>query len=441
MNPNVLTLREYESATIGRAWNPQERTVPLSVAYALDRLQRAQRRSMFAIGLRTMVAQQWVGAIGVGRRVIEVLPKTDEADGGAARTNLIRMLHIAGLVPHVEGGAGAAGASEPTIVDAFMGLYVRRLTVEWRRGNIRHYQRLDANRPCLKGKLLLAEDLRRNATRRDRFYTRADVHVCDVTLSQVLRAALQICRRFAAAERTRRSALELLGEFEDVSPREFTAQQLANIQVDRLNARFGPLLALAKLLLSGRVPERAGVGADVYCLLFDMNVVFEGFVGQLVRRACASLGLHAHLQISGRHLLLRQGRGRFGLRPDIGVSAGGQWLCLVDTKWKRLDASKPCEGVSQADMYQMYAYGKEYDCPRVVVLYPAMGQWPAVVASYKHPPAGETERAIDVCTIDIRLDEPVGQRTCLAQLRSLLSPSVPREREGAAKKGSGAYTG
>ena len=39
---------------------------------------------------------------------------------------------------------------------------------------------------------------------------------------------------------------------------------------------------------------------------------------------------------------------------------------MIDTKWKRLDMSRPHENVSQSDVYQMYAYGKEYDLPKVI---------------------------------------------------------------------------
>ena len=35
-----------------------------------------------------------------------------------------------------------------------------------------------------------------------------------------------------------------------------------------------------------------------------------------------------------------------------------------------LSASAYNYGISQADMYQMYAYGKKYDAERVVLIYP-----------------------------------------------------------------------
>jgi 5-methylcytosine-specific restriction enzyme subunit McrC len=57
-----------------------------------------------------------------------------------------------------------------------------------------------------------------------------------------------------------------------------------------------------------------------------------------------------------------EGKGIFSLRPDLLVLQGREVQCVMDTKWKLLDASdrKNKYGISQADMYQLYAYGHKY---------------------------------------------------------------------------------
>ena len=42
----------------------------------------------------------------------------------------------------------------------------------------------------------------------------------------------------------------------------------------------------------------------------------------------------------------------------------------MDTKWKVLSEDKANYGISQADMYQMYAYQKKYNAKNVTLLYP-----------------------------------------------------------------------
>jgi 5-methylcytosine-specific restriction enzyme subunit McrC len=51
--------------------------------------------------------------------------------------------------------------------------------------------------------------------------------------------------------------------------------------------------------------------------------------------------------------------------------AGEIWI--FDTKWKLIDGSKSRQhyGIEQADLYQMYAYGKKYQAKKLFLIYPA----------------------------------------------------------------------
>ncbi|NAT16166.1 restriction endonuclease, partial [Pseudomonas syringae pv. actinidifoliorum] len=51
----------------------------------------------------------------------------------------------------------------------------------------------------------------------------------------------------------------------------------------------------------------------------------------------------------------------FQLRPDLMITQGEKsWV--LDTKWKRLDSEmgRKNYGLSQADFYQLFAYGQKY---------------------------------------------------------------------------------
>ena len=60
------------------------------------------------------------------------------------------------------------------------------------------------------------------------------------------------------------------------------------------------------------------------------------------------------------------------MKPDISLMSGGKAEFILDTKWKRLNAEDGDlkRGVHQADMYQMFVYGKKYGCRRVALVYP-----------------------------------------------------------------------
>ena len=59
------------------------------------------------------------------------------------------------------------------------------------------------------------------------------------------------------------------------------------------------------------------------------------------------------------------------MKPDIVIKRKADGAIFVmDTKWKVLSNNKANYGISQADMYQMYAYQKKYSSENVTLLYP-----------------------------------------------------------------------
>ena len=59
------------------------------------------------------------------------------------------------------------------------------------------------------------------------------------------------------------------------------------------------------------------------------------------------------------------------MKPDIVIKRKSDKAVFVcDTKWKLLADEKNNYGISQADMYQMYAYQKKYNACNITLLYP-----------------------------------------------------------------------
>lgn len=429
--PAVLALREYEWAAIGDRWDPDRKQVSLQAAALLEAVQAEHRSEIVSVGRHSIQAQQWVGTVGLGEQALDLLPKIDRSDTPAVRGKLMSMLEIGGLMPHLDSGeAQVAGAGE-TLLDSYLALFVRRLAREWRRGPIRDYQREKREREYLRGKLVVSEQIRLATRRPHRFVTSADELTIDAPLSRLLKAALVLCHRHAVGQSVRHDARSLLGDFEAVSELPGRYASLAKVRWDRRHARFDSLGTLARMLLALRSPDRPGE-ARTFTLVFDMNVVFERYVAALVARVAPALGLRVTAQESSRSLLLQAGRARFALRPDIAIYDRGRLRCLIDTKWKRLDRSLPHAGVSQADMYQMYAYGKEYQCPRVVLLYPRHGDLPEHVTTYHHPGPGSDNPVIEVRTIDVG----AAPNEVAAALRALIGDDGFASQRGAMWSGA-----
>ena len=110
-------------------------------------------------------------------------------------------------------------------------------------------------------------------------------------------------------------------------------------------------------------------GHDARALLFPMEKVFESYVAQQLKRVLVDLNWEISTQDKGYYLF--DSPRQFALRPDIVITRGDGSRIILDTKWKSL-SDKPGinYGISQTDMYQMYAYAKKYKTSEIWLLYP-----------------------------------------------------------------------
>jgi 5-methylcytosine-specific restriction enzyme subunit McrC len=121
------------------------------------------------------------------------------------------------------------------------------------------------------------------------------------------------------SEEVAQNARGLLLEFADVSDIQLSQIEAEQITINRQHFRFEPLINLAKLILKSSSPGTGGARLPVYSLMFDMNVVFERFVAAEMQAALAGNEMTLIPQVGGRSLLKHNGKGRFNLRPDLGI--------------------------------------------------------------------------------------------------------------------------
>ena len=83
--------------------------------------------------------------------------------------------------------------------------------------------------------------------------------------------------------------------------------------------------------------------------------------------------------------------GWFQLKPDLLLTDSTVNRMVLDTKWKLIDGSKDNSrdkfGLSQADFYQMYAYGQTYlqGDGDIVLIYPKTADFNQALKVFKFP--------------------------------------------------------
>src|SRR3546814_20245994 len=130
---------------------------------------------------------------------------------------------------------------------------------------------------------------------------------------------------------------------------------------------------MARLFLQDRYQTTTGGSGRGISMLFEMNTLFEDYVGRQVARALVGTGFTVSLQ-SGRLFCLSadDGRGLFQTKPDILLRRAGVVTHVIATQWKRIAPliDEPQQGFSQDHVYQLMAYSQLFHAPRPPPLSP-----------------------------------------------------------------------
>ena len=99
-----------------------------------------------------------------------------------------------------------------------------------------------------------------------------------------------------------------------------------------------------------------------------MEKIFEKYVGKYIKNSYLFKDYNVYTQHSKYYLL--ESHNKFKLKPDI-VMEKKDSIIIMDTKWKILNNNNDNNfGISQNDLYQMYAYLKKYNSHKIILIYP-----------------------------------------------------------------------
>lgn len=357
---------------------------------AFDEARGERSAPVFDWRFRSFIrARNLVGVVQVPGLQVEILPKIDadfdahgpfDADATRrrmAQSNLLFMLAYARQVRMLDVDLSSLRLQAMPLLDTLVALFTDRLADELKRGMDHGYVHEEACLGVLRGKLLFTRQVRQQAVNAARFHVRYDEYIADTWMNRLLKVGCCVLSRSVSSATLRRRLLDLLNTLSAVTDVTGAPEQFQRIQWNRNNERMRPCIDFVRLVLAHRSPAPARGRSETFSLLFPMDSLFEEFVARFIVRHSGELGIprnRVRVQATGsRRWLLRdeQSAGEFRLKPDILIlDAAGQPSCIVDTKWKRLSPEDPHQGVSQADLYQLHAYARRFECARNVLLFP-----------------------------------------------------------------------
>lgn len=317
-----------------------------------------------------------VGAFRLGGLEFWVMPKM----------KISRLLFLAGYARNPAGWRDelVATTTEEGIVPAVAQMLWRQAEAALRLGLLHGYRQRDESSTALRGRIRLADQLRRRFDQPLPMEIQYDDFTPDIAENQILLAAIEHMLVTPGVDRESAARLHALrGRFEGVHlPR--PGAQPPKWARDRLNERYHTVLELAEVILQTRSPEHSPGSLDVNGFMFNLETIFEDFVTTSIARA---LGTRVEGRPSTSYKSHLDTGNRITIELDMVWHQRGRPVAAVDAKYK----GKP----NNDNLFQMLAYCTALNLRQGHLVY-AEGSQPLKTYEVRHSGIGLFVHAIDL---------------------------------------------
>ena len=317
-------------------------------------------------GFKVIKPQNYVGVINIDNKVqIEILPKIDISDENKLRNLFLKMLSCLKEFKGKSFKNAQLNDSKLPIYEVFIQMYLNEVQELLKKGLKSDYLTIEGNLTFFKGKFLINQHLKHNIIRKDRFYMAYDEFHINRPENRLIKTALLKLNKISSNGKNQLLAKRLLAEFEMVNQSTNIDKDFSLVKKDRNAQAYQSLMTWSQVFLKNKSFSTFKGTENVNALLFPMEKIFEAYVAKQLKIKFPEWNVET--QKDDKYLF--DNPKTFGLNPDIYMSKGGSAIVL-DTKWKKLIRNSNNYGISQLDMYQMYAYAYKYDVENIVLIYP-----------------------------------------------------------------------
>ena len=318
---------------------------------------------------KILQAQNYVGIIQTKDGIIiEILPKISNVKYEELKKIVLKMLKTLKNSPFKNFNMAYLKKCKMPLFEIFISMFLDELSYLLKKGIKSDYIQKEDNLKFLKGKLNINKQIQKNFIHKERFYVEYDEFMRDRVENRLIKTTLYYLYKKSRSNKNQKRIREFLFIFDDVGLSNNIKADFKKVNLNRQMKDYKQLLLWSKIFLLGNSfsPYR---GNDVaFALLFDMNLLFESYVGEYLKKHLKKHSFDVKLQDKSKYLV--EEPKAFMLKPDIIINKDKEDMIIADTKWKILSKEKLNYGISQADMYQLYAYGTKYNCKKLFLIYP-----------------------------------------------------------------------
>lgn len=309
---------------------------------------------------------------------IEVLPKTGRKSESIeqaiteSREMLLMMLRHLGAFRYVASNQASVASKKMPLLEVFIAQFLQSVNTLVKRGLKSDYVTQEDNLHFQKGKLQVSQQIRHNVVNKHKFYVEYDEYLINRPANRLIKTALHKLVNYTRLANNQKLLRELQFAFADVPNCKSVKQDINALKLDRGMSDYHQPIEWAKLILDGFSPLSMKGENNALSLLFPMEAVFESFVASVLKKQLPD-DVELTTQACSKYLVTHNERSQFQLKPDLLITFQDKSKLILDTKWKLLDLDEHNYGLSQSDLYQMFAYGHKYlnGMGDLLLIYPA----------------------------------------------------------------------
>jgi 5-methylcytosine-specific restriction enzyme subunit McrC len=325
----------------------------------------------------TVTFKNYVGLVQMRNDYqIQILPKIYFSVGEEDKTKevFLKMLRSMKDFPSKVFTNANLKIDRMNLYEIFINMYLQEVRNLIKHGIKSAYVDIEDNLTVYKGKLLVNQHIKQNLAHKERFYVGYDEYQVNRAENRLVKSTLLKLQKLTSSAENAKEIRQLLTSFELVEPSMNYDMDFSNVTIDRNTKDYEMLMKWSRVFLKNKSFTTFSGTESARSLLFSMEKMFEAYVAENMKKVFGRVNWDVSAQ-DKRHYLFNTLNGetheKFALRPDLVVTRDDDSIVILDTKWKNLIDDKGANyGISQADMYQMYAYSKKYDTTEIWLLYP-----------------------------------------------------------------------
>ena len=338
--------------------------------------------------------KRYVGFFQKGNTQIQILPKiysgttVHKSEVKESLAFMFRLLQLSGYFGFKELDNLNIDTNTNSLLEIFIRIFIEKFNTQFNKAPYFEYVNIVENQQIIKGKILFAENIKKNSYRPHQHIVEFDEFSIDNNLNRLFKFIIYELLKKTKDSKNRMLLKQAITMLEDVSNVNISTQFFNRIQFTRQNNQYKSLFNFAKLFFFNNQPSINKGNENTFSFLIPLNLLFEKsvlvFLKNIEQKRKNYKVSYQNNKVFGKE----NGIDVFNLKPDFVILEKNidKTLVVLDTKYKYPFNNDNNPHIRESDLYQLTTYASAHNCNLLFLIYPLFKKSPnsdTVITTYE----------------------------------------------------------